>query len=78
MSSNSVSDDIDEVVETNTLTRPSKSFESPCVEHSFKVVLTKSYSSESPEFLAKIQHMVSNVFLLIVWSLCLNPMYLHR
>ena len=57
-SSDSASDDVDEIIEPNTLTVPSKPFESPCAEYSFMVVLIDSSFSESPEFLTKIQHMV--------------------
>ena len=62
MSSDTVKDDLNEVVEPNTPTVPSKSFESPCAEYSFMVVLIDSSFSESPEFLAKIQQMIPSAF----------------
>ena len=54
MSSDSTSDEVDEIVEPNTLTMPSKPFESPYVEYSFIVVPIDSSFSEPLEFLAKI------------------------
>jgi len=53
-----VNHDMDEIVEPNTPTMPSKPFESPCAEYSFMVVPIDSSFSESPEFLTKIQHMI--------------------
>jgi len=53
MSSYSGSDEIDEIVESNTPTVPSKPFESPCSEYSFVVVPIDSSFSESPEFLTR-------------------------
>jgi len=38
MSSDSASDDVNEIIEPNTLTVPSKPFKSPCFEYSFIVV----------------------------------------
>ena len=60
MCSDSISDDVDEIVELNTPEVPSKSFEFPCVEYSFMVVPIDSSFSESPEFLTIIQQMVSS------------------
>ena len=60
-SSDSASDDVDEIVETNTPTMLSQSFESPCAEYSFMVVPIDSSFRESLEFLIKIQQMVSSV-----------------
>jgi len=54
VSSDGASDDMDEIVEPNTPTMPSKPFESPCAEYNFMVVPIDSSFSESPEFLAKI------------------------
>jgi len=54
MSSDSVSDDVDEIVESNTPTVPSQSFKSPCVEYSFMVVPIDSSLRESTKFLIKI------------------------
>jgi len=48
------SDDMYVIVEPNTPTMPSKSFESPYAEYSFMVVPIDSSFSESPEFFAKI------------------------
>ena len=62
MSSDSVNDDVDEIVETNIFTVPSQSFESPCVEPSFMVIPINSSFRESHEFLIKVQQMVSNTF----------------
>jgi len=53
MSSDSISDDIDEV-ESNIPTVPSKSFESRCAEYNLMLVPIGSSFSESPEFLVKI------------------------
>ena len=50
MSSNSASDDVNEILEPNTPTVPSQSFEFLCAEYSFMVVLIESCSSESLEF----------------------------
>jgi len=47
-SSDSASDDVDEVVEPNTPTVPSKPFESHCTEYNFMVVPIDSSFSESP------------------------------
>jgi len=60
MSSDSASDDVDEIVEPNTPTVPSKPFESPCAEYRFMVVPIDSSFRESPEFFTKIQQMVSS------------------
>jgi len=56
----------------------SGSSEFPRDQYSFTTVSIDSSSNESPEFLVMIQQMVSNAsFFLVVWSLCLNPIYLH-
>ena len=47
-------------VEPNIPTVPSQPFESPCAEPSFMVIPINSSFRESPEFLAKVQQMVSN------------------
>ena len=60
MSSDSTSDDVNEIIEFKIPALPSKSIEFFCAEYSFMVVPTESYSSESPEFLAIIQQMVSS------------------
>jgi len=60
MFSDSASDDVDEIVESNTPTVPSKPFESPYAEYSFMVVSIDSSFSKSSEFLVKIQQMVSS------------------
>ena len=54
MFSDSASDDVDEIVESNTPTVPSKSFESRCAEYNLMLVPIGSSFSESPEFLVKI------------------------
>jgi len=61
MSSDSTSDDV-EIVKVNIHVQPSKLIEFSCLEYTFMVVPTESYSSESPDFLAIIQEMVSSVF----------------
>ena len=60
MSSDSASDDVDEIVEPNTPTMPSKPFESPCAEYSFMIVHIDSTFSEALEFLTKFQQMISS------------------
>jgi len=62
MSFDSASDDVDEIVEPNTPTMPSKPFKSPCAEYSFIIVPIDSSFNESPEFFAKTQQMVSSAF----------------
>ena len=61
MSSYGTSDNMDGIVEHNTLIMPSKPFESSCTEYNFMVVPVDSSFSESPEFLAMIQQIVSSV-----------------
>ena len=51
---------MDGIIEPNTPTMPGKSFESPCAEYNFMVVPIDSSFSESPEFLAMIQQMISS------------------
>jgi len=60
-SSGSVTDDVNEIVEPNTITLPSKPFESLCVEYSFMVVSIDSSFRELPEFFVMIQQIVSSV-----------------
>ena len=62
MSSNSISDSVDEIVKSNIPVVPSKSFEFPCVEYEFMVIPAELSSSESSEFLVMIQHVISGVF----------------
>ena len=64
MSSDSANDDVDETVEPNIPTVPNQPFESPCVKPSF-IPINSSFR-ESPEFLAKVQQMVSNTFFWVV------------
>jgi len=45
---------MDEIVESNISTEPSKSFEFLCADYEFMVVTTESSPSESSEFLAMI------------------------
>jgi len=54
MSSDSSSDDVDEIVAPNTTIIPYKLVESPYAGYSFMVVPTDSSFRESSEFLAKI------------------------
>ena len=54
VSSDGSSDDMNEIVWSNTPTMPSKPFESHCAEYSFMVIPIDSSFSESPEFLVKI------------------------
>jgi len=60
MSSDSVSNDVNAKVEPNTTIVPSKPVKSLRAEYSFMIVPTDSSFKESPEFLAKIQQMVSS------------------
>ena len=66
MSSDSTSDNVNEIVKSNIPAMPRKSIEFTCAEYSFMVVPTESYSSESPEFLAMIQQMALVLLLLLV------------
>jgi len=61
VSSDSTSDDVDEIVEFNILAEPSKLFEFSCADYEFMVVPTEFSSNESSEFLAVIQQMISGV-----------------
>jgi len=61
VSSDSTSDDVNEIIDFNILAVSSKSIEIPHPEYAFMVVPTESYFSESPKFLAKIQQMVSSI-----------------
>ena len=60
MSSDSISDDMNKIVEPKTPTLSSKSFKFSCVEYSFMIVQIDSASSESLEFLVMIQQMASS------------------
>jgi len=62
VSSDSTSDDADEIIESNIPTVPSKSIEFPCGDYGFMVVFTELTSSESSEFLVMIQQMIFGVF----------------
>ena len=78
MPSDSISDAVDEIVEHNTPAMSNKLFEFPCAEYSFIVIPIDSSSFESPEYVAIIQQMVSSAsFFVVVWILCLSPIYLH-
>jgi len=55
VSSDSISDDVNEIVESNIPIVPRKSLEFPYAEYSFMVIFIESYPSELPEFLAMIQ-----------------------
>ena len=55
VSSNSTSDDMDEIVKSNIPAEPSQSFEFPCVDYGLIVIPTELSSSESSEFLVMIQ-----------------------
>ena len=55
MSSNSINDDVNVVVESNIPAVPSKSFEFSCTNYGFMIVLAELFSSESFEFLVMIQ-----------------------
>ena len=59
VSSNSTSDDVDELVESNIPAMPSKSFEFSCAGYGFMVVSNKSSSSESFKFFVMIQQVIS-------------------
>jgi len=56
----STSDDVDNKVEPNTPTMPSKLFKFSCDKYSFMIAPIDSSCSESPEFLVMIQQMLSN------------------
>ena len=56
----STGDDVDDKVEPNTPTMPSKLFKFSCDEYSFMIAPIDSSCSESPEFLTMIQRMVSS------------------
>jgi len=60
VTSDGASNDVNEVVEPNKLTVPSKPLESPYAEYSFMVVPIDSSFSESTEFLIKIQQIISS------------------
>jgi len=62
VSSDSTSDDVDEIVESNIPTLPSKLFEFPYIDYGFMIIPTELFSSESPEFLAMIQQMIYGIF----------------
>jgi len=64
-SSDSTNDDVNELVESNIPTVPSKSIKFSYPEYTFMVVPIESYSSESLEFFARIQRR-SLVFLLLL------------
>ena len=59
-SSDGASDNVDALVGPNIPTMPSKSFKFSCVEYNFMVIPIESYSSESSEFFAMIQHVISS------------------
>ena len=61
MSSDSTSDDVDEIVESNIPAMLSKSFEFPCADYGFMVVLVELTPNESSEFLVMIQQMIFGV-----------------
>jgi len=50
VSSDSTSNDADEIVESNIPAEPNKSFIFPCANYKFMVVHTELSSSESSEF----------------------------
>ena len=78
VSSDSISDDVDEIVESNILVEPSKLFEFPCADYGVYGRPTKLSSSESSEFLVMIQQIISSVSL---FTSCLefvrSPVYHH-
>ena len=60
MSSDSVSNDVNVKFEPNTTIVPSKLVEFPHAEYSFMIIPTDSFFRKSPEFLVKIQQMISS------------------
>jgi len=60
MSSDSTSNNVDKIVESNIPAEPSKSFEFSCAHYEFMLVPTELSSSESSVFLSLIQQMISN------------------
>ena len=69
MSSDSASNDVDEIVESNTTIMPSKPFESPCAEYSFMVVSINSSFRGHLNFLPKSNRWLLILLLRVVQSL---------
>jgi len=59
--SDSTNDKVDEIVKSNILVEPSKSFKFPCANYRFMVVPTELSLNESSEFLAMIQQIISGI-----------------
>jgi len=66
ISSDSTGDDVNEIIEFNISVVLSKSFEIPCIDYGFMIVHAELSSSESSEFLAIIESMISGFLLLLV------------
>jgi len=66
VSSNSTSNDVDEIVESNILAEPSQLFEFSCVDCQLMIVPTELSSSESSEFFVTIHQMIFDIFLLLI------------
>ena len=58
VSSDSTSNDVNEIVESNILTKPNKSFEFSCDDYEFMIIPTELSPTESSEFLTMIKQMV--------------------
>jgi len=74
-----IKDEIDhEKVDSSVVTSSGPS-ESSRADYGFIVIHTDSSSSESSKFPAMIQQVITSVFflLLVIWSLCLSPVYLY-
>ena len=80
VSFDSTSDDVNEIVESNILAVPSRSFKFFCAEYEFMIVPTGLSTSESSEFLIMIQQMIFDFFSFtgcLEFVLCLGSVYLH-
>ena len=62
VSSNSTSDDVDEIFESNILAMPSKLFEFTCANYEFMVISSELSPNKSSEFFAMNQQMISSIF----------------
>jgi len=52
---------VDEIVESNIPTMPSKSFEFSYADYEFMIIPAELFSNESSEFLIMIQQMISSI-----------------
>jgi len=61
MSSDSTSDDVDEIAESNITAVPSKSFEFPYAVYVFMIISAELSTTESSKLFVMIQQMISGV-----------------